>query len=254
MALFKADPESLDAEGLCIVTDMISRRWAYSKNTDRTALDQDNSLNGANACLGRWVPDRDSYPNPLDFIIPAYETMWRVVAVTVAHVCCHGDDNLLDIILRFSEHPTEDQFQFFKEEGMEPSMKMIMMETFRLHPPTKRISRVRATLGWKRFFMPTLEVADIQAVHQSAQYGDNPAKFDPMRFHPSRGLEQPELFPFGYGKLSCPAALWAPIGAALIVAKVVQQLKGGKYELIAGPRIGDRGGWDEWEVIKRLSA
>ncbi|KAI5996315.1 cytochrome P450 [Pisolithus albus] len=249
VALFKADPESLHAKDLRFVTDMINRRWAYSKNTDRTALNQDNSLSEANACLDRWVRDRDGYPNPLDLIIPAYETMWRVVAVTVAHVCCHDGDNLLDIVLRFADQPTEEQFQLFREESMEPSMKMIIMETLRLHPPTKRISRAGATVGWKRFFMPTLEVADIQAVHQSSQYGHNPAKFDPMRFHPSRGLEQPELFPFGYGRLSCPAALWAPIGAALIVAKVAQQLKVGTYGLIAGPRIGDRGGWDGWKVI-----
>lgn len=32
------------------------------------------------------------------------------------------------------------------------------------------------------------------------------------------------------------------MGAALIVAKVLQKMKGGKYRLIAGPRIGDRGG------------
>lgn len=249
VALFKADPESLHAKDLYLVTDMINRRWAYSKDADRTALDRDNSLSEANACLDRWVRDRDGYPNPLDLIIPTYETMWRVVAVTVAHVCCHDGDNLLDIVFRFADHPTEEQFQFFREESMEPSMKMIIMETLRLHPPTKRISRVGANLGWKRFFKPTLEVADIQAVHQSPQYGHNPAKFDPMRFHPSRGLEQPELFPFGYGRLSCPAALWAPVGAALIVAKVAQQLKGGKYGLIAGPRIGDREGWERWEVI-----
>ncbi|KAI6116165.1 hypothetical protein F5141DRAFT_1101517 [Pisolithus sp. B1] len=249
VALFKADPESLHAKDLYFVTDMINRRWAYSKDADRTALNQDDSLSEANACLDRWVRDRDGYPNPLDLIIPTYETMWRVVAVTVAHVCCHDGDNLLDIVFRFADHPTEEQFQFFREESMEPSMKMIIMETLRLHPPTKRISRVGANLGWKRFFKPTLEVADIQAVHQSPQYGHNPAKFDPMRFHPSRGLEQPELFPFGYGRLSCPAALWAPVGAALIVAKVAQQLKGGTYRLIAGPRIGDREGWGGWEVI-----
>lgn len=33
------------------------------------------------------------------------------------------------------------------------------------------------------------------------------------------------------------------MGAALIVAKVLQKMKGGKYRPIAGPRIGDRGGW-----------
>ncbi|KAI6019823.1 hypothetical protein F5J12DRAFT_716826 [Pisolithus orientalis] len=248
VALFKADPESSDAEDLCFVTNMINKRWAYSKNKDLTLLNQDNSLDGANACLERWICDRDTYPNPLNLIIPAYETMWRVVAVTVARVCCSGDDNLLDTVLAFADHPTEEQFQYFKEESMEPSMKMIMMESLRLHPPTKRISRARTTLGWKRFFAPTLEVADVQAVHQSLEYGGNPAKFDPARFHPSRGLE-PEIFTFGYGKLSCPAASWAPIGAALIVAKVLQQMKGGKYRLITGPRIGDRGGWEGWEVV-----
>lgn len=59
-----------------------------------------------------------------------------------------------------------------------------------------------ATLGWKRFFAPTSEVADIQGVHQLLEYEGNPAKFGPMRFHPSQELE-PELCTFGYRKLSC---------------------------------------------------
>ncbi|KAL4071457.1 hypothetical protein V8B97DRAFT_1963573 [Scleroderma yunnanense] len=211
VALLNVDPESLHSDDLVFVTSTINRRWTDSKKVKTTALTQDGSLNKVQHHLERWISDHDRYPNPLNFILPAYETMWRVVAVTVAHLYCHGDDSMRNIVLRFADCPTEEQFRSFGEENMEPSMKNIITEALRLHPPTKRIVRAALVPWWKKMFVPSLEVADVEAVHLSSTYGDGPTYFDPMRFHPSRVSEQPELFAFGYGRLSCPAASWAPM-------------------------------------------
>ena len=253
VALLDVDPELLYRDDLIFVTNAINRRWTDSKKGNMAILNQDDSLDKLRQCLNLWIGDRDRYPNPLNFILPAYETMWRVVAVTVAHLYCHGDDNLRDVVLRFADRPTEEQFRSFGKEGLEPSMKNIVTEALRLHPPTKRISRAALVPWWKRYFVPSLEIADVEAVHLSSVYGNGTAEFEPMRFHPSRTPEQPELFAFGYGRLSCPAASWAPMAASLIVAKVVEHMSGGGHMLTVGPRIGDRSGWDGWRIIDQRS-
>ncbi|KAG6336996.1 hypothetical protein ID866_2097 [Astraeus odoratus] len=249
IALFDVDPDLLHLDDLVFVTSKINMRWADSKKNDITSLAQDDSLDKMRCYLERWI-DQDQHPNPLNLILPAYETMWRVVAVTVAHVHCYGDNNLREVVLKFADRPTEEQFESLGEEGMSPSMKGIVTEVLRLHPPTKRIAREIQIPWWKRAFVPSLEIADVQAAHLSPIYGENTAAFEPTRFHSSRSSEQPTLFSFGYGKLSCPAASWAPMGAALIVGKVMQGMDRGRYGLAVGPRIGDRSGWNGWSIKK----
>ena len=247
VALLGVDPELLHQDELIFVTRTINRRWVDSKKGNKNILNQDDSLEKLRQRLDRWIGDQ--YPNPLNLILPAYETMWRVVAVTVAHLYCYGGDNLLDIVLRFADCPSEEQFRSSGKEKMEPSMKNIVTEALRLHPPTKRIARAAVVPWWKKYFVPSLEIADVEAVHLSPVYGSGTANFEPMRFHPSRMSEQPELFAFGYGRLSCPAASWAPMAASLVVAKVVQSMREG-YMLTVGPRIGDRSGWEGWRIIQ----
>lgn len=260
-ALFLVAPESPQPDDLIFATHTINKRWTDSK-TKPGALEEDNSLACLVALLEQWIGHTDQtgdlslVENPLNLILPAYETMWRVVAVTVAHVYCHDDDSLHDVVLQFAEKPTDEQYRLplsrSNDEKQKVSMKHIVMEALRLHPPTKHIARASTVSWWRRalLFSPELEIADVKSVHLSAAYGADPRRFDPMRFHPSRvcGEGKQELYAFGYGRLSCPAAMWAPMGAALIAAKVIEQMDAMGYKLTVGPRIGDRSGWDGWVV------
>ncbi|KAI9567459.1 hypothetical protein HD554DRAFT_2023729 [Boletus coccyginus] len=249
--LFDADLDALRCDDVVYVTNIINQRWKDSKIKDAAAMRQDDSLRRIFAHIDRWIVDHDQYPNPLNFILPAYETLWRVVAVTVAYVYrCH-DNTLHDVAIAFGRDPTEERFQTFGENG-QPSMQAIILEVLRLHPPTRHIARAptESRSWWRALVTPAVELADVEAVHLSDDYGKNTSEFDPMRFHPSRTNGQPELYSFGYGKLKCIAASWAPVAAAVIAAKVVAQIEEARCAVTVGPKIGGRSGWDGWAVGK----
>ncbi|OAX35862.1 hypothetical protein K503DRAFT_342803 [Rhizopogon vinicolor AM-OR11-026] len=77
--LLGADIEDLDLADVEFVTKAINDRWAQSKANDALPTEV---LDQINSHITRWVPDR---VNPLNLIIPAYETMWRVVAIAVVY-------------------------------------------------------------------------------------------------------------------------------------------------------------------------
>ncbi|KAG6377495.1 cytochrome P450 [Boletus reticuloceps] len=255
--LFDTDLDTLHYDDLVYVTNVINQRWKDSKIKDAAAMRQDDSLRKMMAYIDEWIVDRHQHPNPLNFILPAYETMWRVVAVTVAYIyrCC--DNTLQDVAITFGRNPTEAQFQAFDfgHNGLQPSMQAIVLEVLRLHPPTRHIARAPVASGsswWHTLVAPAVERADIEAVHLSDVYGENPSAFEPMRFHPSRVPVggRAELYAFGYGRLRCVAAAWAPMAAAVIAAKVVAQIKDAGCVVTVGDKIGGRSGWDGWAIEK----
>ena len=251
--LFDTDLDALHYDDLVYVTNIINQRWKDSKIKDAAAMRQDNSLDKMMTHIDQWIVDRDRYPNPLNFILPAYETMWRVVAVTVAYVYRCRDNTLQEAALAFGRDPTEERFQAFGEDGLQPSMQAVVLEVLRLHPPTRHIARAPVESGswWRTVVAPSVERADIEAVHLSEEYGENASEFDPMRFHPSRmGGRPAELYSFGFGRLKCVAAAWAPMAAAVIAAKVVAQIEEAQCTVTIGPKIGGRSGWDGWAVGK----
>lgn len=256
--LFDTDLDSLHYDDVVYVTDTINQRWKDSKIKDAVTMREDDSLRAIAAHIDRWIVDRDRYPNPLNFILPAYETMWRVVAVTVAHVYRYRDNALHDVALAFGRDPTEERFQAFGEDSgvQRPSMQAIVLEVLRLHPPTRHIARAPMDGApgswWRALVAPAVELADIEAVQLSEAYGANASEFDPMRFHPSRVGGRAELYAFGYGRLKCVAAAWAPMAAGVIAAKVVAQIEEAGCTVTVGRKIGGRSGWDGWSVGKKI--
>ncbi|KAG2132853.1 uncharacterized protein EDB93DRAFT_1175624 [Suillus bovinus] len=170
----------------------------------------------------RWVGEERA-TQALETILPAYESMWHLAAVTLAYV--NGNRHTQNAFLDFSENPTQKQFRSFKVKNTRPSVEAIINEVLRLHPPIQRIARKSEHPLWKRLFCPAQEIADIEAVHRSCAYGTRLETFDAMRFHPQH--ENPvdmQLLAFGHGELSCVAEEWAPIATALIVAKVIDRV------------------------------
>ncbi|KAF8438170.1 hypothetical protein L210DRAFT_3613064 [Boletus edulis BED1] len=253
--LFDTDLDALQYDDLVYVTNVINQRWKDSKIKDAAAMRQDDSLSKITVHIDKWIMDRRQHPNPLNFILPAYETMWRVVAVTVAYIYRHCDNTLHDVAITFASDPTEAHFQAFGDNGLQPSMQAIVLEVLRLHPPTRHIARAPVASGsswWHTLVGPAVERADIEAVHLSDAYGENPSAFEPMRFHPTRVPVggRAELYAFGYGRLRCVAAAWAPMAAAVIAAKVVAQIKDAGCVVTVGDKIGGRSGWDGWTIGK----
>ncbi|KAG1723556.1 hypothetical protein EDB19DRAFT_1898059 [Suillus lakei] len=233
--LLGTDIEDLDPADVAFVTKAINDRWAQSKSS--TSLTPE-VLDRINHHIIRWVPDRT---NPLNLIIPAYETMWRVAAIAVVY--SNRDCLLRDAFISYNENPTDDQFRAHANEGTgaQPSVEAIVSEVLRLHPPTRHITRAVVVPWWKRPFVPVSQ--------KSLLYGSDPESFNPMRFHASHAApRRDQLYAFGHGKLKCVAASWAPPAAAVITAKIIAKLDNVAFTLHEGPRIGKRAGWEGWSI------
>ncbi|KAF8464716.1 hypothetical protein DFH94DRAFT_618077, partial [Russula ochroleuca] len=237
-------PQDAD-EDVIFVVDAINELWASSKTHPAHMLA--GVLQRLNGHLLQWLP---TFERPLDFVIPAYETMWRIVAVTVARA---GRDRAARATFSAYLHsPVEWQYKRFDNGG--PSVESFLCEVLRLHPPSRRLARATPQFaGFPIWTQATDDVADLEALHQDiGTWGREGHVFDPMRFHPARlSQEQHRSFiPFGYGPLRCIAFKEAPHFAAIVAASILEVVDEpcGRYRLVCGERLGRRAGWEGWVI------
>ncbi|KAJ6620551.1 hypothetical protein B0H10DRAFT_2020802 [Mycena sp. CBHHK59/15] len=246
---------SLASSDIGIATDLITDIWILSKKPDQI---QPHLLEMLNSSLRRILPDQDKYPNPIDFVIPTWETLWRVVAVTLAHV--HTDTQACRAFQDLFDNPDKAQFRAPRLGGLFPSVEDHINESLRLYPPVKHISRHVFRQSLLGSFLPAslaayipqrfdMAVADIESAQRSPLWVPAP---DPEIYDPARFLRQPsqarDILAFGYGPLRCVAVHWAPMAAATIVAVILNQVDGRDLYIVRGDRIGGRVGWDGWSV------
>ncbi|KZT11154.1 uncharacterized protein LAESUDRAFT_642033, partial [Laetiporus sulphureus 93-53] len=255
VGILGADSEhvGIDPLDVDVVTSGINDLWVKSK---ASAPLPPNLLEDVNSRLRRWLP---ALANPLEFVIPAYETIWRVVATAVA--LNHDNEETRNSFLLFLQEPDADQFRRFTGESA--SVEATIQEVLRLYPPTRRISRAVTIYPFP--FLPYLiskylsreiiVAADIEALQRSAVWGHLAMQYDPLRHHPQRcnDAQRQTLLAFGAGKLTCVAKNWAPQAAALIVAAVFDRVGVDKaFKIEAGREIlGGREGWEGW-IVKRI--
>ena len=247
-------PEDTDDETVFVV-EAINDLWTLSKKNSHsppTAL-----LESLNMHLHQWMPEL--YERPLDYVIPAYETMWRVIAVTVAHAI--HDRGACAAFSAYLESPNQDQFVRFEDaRPQQPSVEAFISEVLRLHPPSRGLARAAAPVRWFKFLswaQPAMtHVADIEALHKDAAiWGSDATVFDPMRFHASRlsYCQKHAFIPFSCGPLRCVAFKEAPRFAAIVAAAVLEivSVPEGRYQLVCGEKIGRREGWEGWSLEAR---
>lgn len=253
--LFDVPLAELDEQGISLIAYGINELWRLSKTKEDLPP---NLLPAMNAYLHSWIP---AIENPLDFLIPTFETLWRVVAVKLAYV--HKDKCARRGLQQFLHEPTKTQFNSFPPDGA-PSVGAIVAEVMRLHPPTKRISRAAAAphhrcAALQRFLSllsappPIIYAADIGALQRDpAIWGPTAEVFNPMRHHPDTLTEEQRgaQLGFGLGKLQCVASNWAPLAVGVICAAVLDQLEWHGLEIAEGAGIGGREGWNGWSVVK----
>lgn len=264
VAILKVDTsvKDLDPEDIRVVSTLINQLWSLSKKPDPIPT---HDLHRLNYHLRHLIPDDDSYPNPLDFVIPIWETMWRVVATSVAYA-----RNSSHALTQLHRSPNKDQFRCFDTH---PSAEWFVTEVMRLHPPSKHITRAFRIHVFPAFlplsfdklatklFGPLLrrESADIgKTLRSESTWGVNACEFDPLRFHPNRvtrDQEEIKLLPFGFGRYRCVAAGWAPMAAGIISAAILHRIQSGpEFQLVAGESIGGREGWDGWSIVAQTDS
>jgi hypothetical protein len=219
VAIFFPNERGVDIGHAERITSLMSSLWYDSKNPIKLALAKYSPAHSGMAWeraelhrLLRYVfqdalrniPRFDPIPprdNPLNVLLPAYMGLFRVVLRCFLEV-------------RFKRHPKSDQdrrmwrelFQAFIQNPDDDtwyttnkgdvSVQMIIAETLRLYPPTRRIYMQQ---GNKR----RVDAVDIETVHRVGDvWGTDPLGFDPSRWIKNHGKvldvsKTKEYMPFG---------------------------------------------------------
>jgi len=151
--------------------------------------------------------------NPLNLLLPAYETLWRVVLRLFVEVH-RGPAEWREILSVFLQRPSSDRFRSSRD-GVSPMF--LVREALRLYPPTKRVHRAVSEMSWVAI--------DVEALQMDTKvWGEDAGVFRPerWRFIPTdQQAVDMGWMPFGAGCFVCPAkAMFAPRLIALLVAAV----------------------------------
>jgi hypothetical protein len=253
VGLLGVDPDSLTPADIIFITTEISRLWNPSTRPHPIPPDAIDALNER---LSRIVPDQQRFPSPLEVIFPAWETLWRLVAVGFIHA--HDDIPIRRLFAAFFANPTIEQYR-----DLSPSVEHYMKETLRCHPPIRHITRAILRPPFIVSLLPrclaerleglytpfiALEAADVERGPMATDWGDYPDIFDPMRHV---GQEVPPSLAFGCGEAACVARDWAPMGVAVIVASVLEKLQAKEYGLVRGEPVRGNVGWDGWRIVRK---
>ncbi len=228
--LFKLDPMDMDDESIEEITSSINDLWVESKKSVEPSAPTMKIMRQA---LARFFPDAEfsGQGNPLNFILPAYETLWRVVLSCFIEVVFREGaipDWKLELV-RFIEDPTIDKLISASHDTSIP-VEFIIKEALRLYPSTKS--------DYREFRMETkrttdIVIADIEKCHRiPALWGINADKFDPSRWKNLKAEAQEAFMPFGYSKFTCPAKrVYGPMIIAVLVAALAKHITAEKWTL-----------------------
>lgn len=249
-----SDSSHLDGEASQLAKE-INQQWLRSKRSSspETAFAVQHELKHAlRAIVPGWDGENDR-ENPLNLILPGYETLWRVVLRCFVEVVFRSANKTWRRALEdFAENPTNDQLHLVKAEYGDVSACMVVEEALRLYPPTRRIYREFET---EDEMMVVDAAADIEACHRDAAiWGEDVLRFEPARW--TRGgadvaNKQMIFLPFGADPFTCVAksgtANRLPFGVAMIAVLV------GGLSLAAGNAFELKGeqGWEERNVPLR---
>ncbi|KAG9228605.1 hypothetical protein BJ875DRAFT_489698 [Amylocarpus encephaloides] len=242
---FKGTPEISD-DFVNYLASSINSLWNASKTCASVSQEEvlKKSRNELLKCLSHifgLCPPLDHLGderNPLNKLLPAYETMWRVVLRCFIEVKFKSTDKTIHVaLLKFFEKPTQEQFEAATPQGV--SAKAIVLETLRLYPPTRRIHRFTEPIGVSSFLLHALwlvtrlvnfnagvpnkkahHAIDVEYLHRDpVTWGEDSLEFNPSRI---KHMKKPAFMPFGKGPYICPAGnTFAPMMIGICVGALL---------------------------------
>jgi hypothetical protein len=180
----------------------------------------------------------DEKENPLNIILPTYETLWRVVLRCFLEVSFRNTFEITrewqGLFEGFLENPTPKQFS---ERTGRSSVQDIVKEALRLYPPTRRIYRQEMVDSE----MVAIDVEYLQRMEEV--WGADGKSFKPERWGALQAAGDARYkrawMPFGKGSFQCPARKLAPMMIGVLVGILIQSFGGGEWVL----------GGREWSVL-----
>ncbi|KAL9094031.1 MAG: hypothetical protein Q9165_003701 [Trypethelium subeluteriae] len=235
-----ADVSSIKDDDLSFIAKEINRLWISSKKT--STLEHWKQQVKLHEALDAACPDSDcSIPekNPLNLILPSYDTLWRIVLRCFMEVAfCEFADRKVLWRMRFSEFLAEPSFRKLEDRGeYGGSIYDVVREALRLYPPTRRVYREFQYEGRTERELVAADIECLQREHpKDLQLSDK----DGPVFHPQLWIEHESemneaFMPFGHDKFLCPAqtkfGIWA---IAILVASLTVEV-GTAWQLRPNP-------------------
>ena len=226
-ALF--DPISLtrNDDTVSDLAHQINELWLESKLSPMDGARIRYLKSGLEENLGKIFPGQSLEPErtPMNFILPAYETMWRVVFRCFLEVAFRNPataPTFRRALVRYLGLLTTNQFEKASDEDP-VSVSCIVSEALRLYTPTKRIFRkFTKKFGWGGETI----VADIEACQRDRKvWGSQSLEFLPSRWigkSRSDRRSTKSFMPFGGTLFKCTAEEeFGPMMIGLLVAALV---------------------------------
>ena len=204
--LFKLEPLRMDDGKISTITELINSLWIQSKGTGMRVESDKQDLHKALIQLNSQFNPSNPRENPLNLILPAYETLWRVVLSGFLQVNFVGGVSPTSslVLKQFLANPTISSRKLELGQGASAvSVDLVVKETLRLYPSVKRV--------YRRFNMdsaagPENVAADIEACQRSkALWGADAERFVPSRWNHASDEAQASYMAFGVSPLGCPA-------------------------------------------------
>jgi hypothetical protein len=173
--------------------------------------------------------------NPLNLILPSFETLWRIVLRLFLVLHDHDDrkEGYKQIFLDFVQNPTSTQFNLELSEEL-ISAEYLVKEALRLYPPTRRIRRVFQFADSNSDNHVTVAAADVEACQLDTDvWGVDALQFKPARWrkvHSASGVENRDrnFLAFGARPFLCPASRdFSPMVIALLVGILLEGFPSG---------------------------
>ena len=202
--LFDKDPLAVDNRHVSSIAYAINELWEESKHEISSGHIQSLQESLQEAILGIF-PGQSLAPRdtPMNLIIPAYETLWRVVLRLFLEVSFRNSDaapgwrQVLHIYLA-------DQTKFrsrLNAQSVPPSF--LVDEALRLYPPTRRLYR---TFQLGPNSETTTVSADVEACQREPDvWGSRSFEFLPQRWENVTEEARKTFTPFGGKTFTCPA-------------------------------------------------
>lgn len=217
------------------IADKINSLWIGSKCNRETNLKDLQSLKEECQKLLPDITINSPRDSPLNLILPAFETLWRIVLRCFIEIQFRNKDDFrsnLALLQSYLDRPTSETFN--KVDTRNISVSHFVNEALRLYPPTKRVYRQIPTepeigLG--------VVAADIEFIHHDPNiWGTDAAEFRPSRWRKGNmnGIMMSAFFPFGMKPLVCPARkVFGPRIIGLLVASLSVALgQSGEWETV----------------------
>ncbi|KAL4960549.1 uncharacterized protein BDV14DRAFT_204648 [Aspergillus stella-maris] len=169
----------------------------------------------------------DPVSNPLNLILPGFETLWRVV-LRLFIVLHNGEspenEHCKSALVEFMRNPAHAQFycQLDNHTDASISAEYVVLEALRLYPPTRRVRRAFEDSDPNSTI--TTVAADVEAVYLDTQtWGPDAIEFTPGRWMALSSAQKDSFLAFDAGPSVSPASKsFRPMVIGLLVGLLLE--------------------------------